>query len=87
MLNRKAKPIDPYETIEDAMVFLVMLEPVTGHSIEKAIAGKEIVYQLTIHFQKDDSVCIDIPAITAHTVPAHEMIRLIMHTIGWRKEE
>jgi hypothetical protein len=81
------KKINPYETIEDAMVFIAMLENVIGYDIEKVVVDKEIIYQLDIHFQIEDSAQIAIPAVIAHTVAAHEMIRLIMHTLGWRKEE
>lgn len=86
MLNRKAKTIDPYENICDAMAFVAMLEAVTYFDVNKTREGKEIVYKLSIDFRDADSVCIDIPVLVAHQKEAHELMRLILHTLGWRKE-
>jgi hypothetical protein len=85
MLNRKKKT-NAIENIHDAMLFIVMLEPVVDFDIEKVTEGKELVYRLSIHYQTE-TVCISIPALTAHQKSCYEMLQLIMATLGWCKEE
>lgn len=84
MLNRK-KTIDPVESINDAMLFIVMLEPVVDFDIEKLTEDKELIYKLSIHYQTE-TIHISIPALTAYQKPSYELLELIMHTLGWRKE-
>jgi hypothetical protein len=86
MLSHKRKPIDPIESINDAMLFIVMLEPVVDFDIEKLAEDKELIYRLSIHYQTE-TVHITIPALTAYQKPSYELLELIMHTLGWRKED
>lgn len=88
MFKIKATAINPYETLDDAMHRLSFVEDILSYTIESSTnEANEMIYQLDIHFREEEgAVRIEIPVLTAHQLNGREMLRHVMHTLGWRKE-